>query len=324
MKRQALKRCLYAILPLAAAALAAAGAGYLWSWRTPLDPAALPGTMTLSPESAPEPGRAVTAEVRFELPVRFAVAKLVATPGAGCVVSGEERARAKLGWTRRNWRIGVTLRPLRSGEIPPGKLEVALRKRGGNETEKLLFEIPGFSVGDKAPADKELQLAAPEPVAKAGSKLRWLWLSAILPGALLVWLLLRRRRAARREIPPWERAHAELAALDAGTRGGEVAPERGIGKLTDIVRSYLEARFRLPASSRTTPEFLAGLDSEGTPLGGADRAFLRDFMQEADLVKFARAEASRDALVSAIGKAEILVENTTPHEDGTNDREAER
>ena len=81
------------------------------------------------------------------------------------------------------------------------------------------------------------------------------------------------------------------------------------------MRGYLEARFALPASSRTTPEFLAGLDRDGTPLDRSDRAFLRDFMNEADLVKFARADASCDALVSAIGKAETLVENTTPHEE---------
>ena len=73
-----------------------------------------------------------------------------------------------------------------------------------------------------------------------------------------------------------------------------------------------------------TPEFLAGLDADGTPLDRSDRAFLRDFMNEADLVKFARADASCDALVAAIGKAETLVENTTPHEKENNVGEAAR
>ena len=46
-------------------------------------------------------------------------------------------------------------------------------------------------------------------------------------------------------------------------------------------------------------------------------------MNEADLVKFARADASCDALVAAIGKAETLVENTTP-QDKADGKEATR
>ena len=322
MKRRVLKLCLYVLAPLAVAALAVVGSGWLWSWKAPLDPATLPGTLTLAPGSAAAPGRAVTAEVVLKLPVRFEVAKATVEPGQGSVVSGKVRYASRWRWSHNLWRLSVTLRGLRPGEIPSGKLEVALKARGGRAAEKILFEIPGFTVGDPDPAEQELQLAAPEKTAQPVSKLHWLWLLAI-PVALLAWMLLRRRREDAREIPPWERAHAALAALDAGTRGGKVAPERGIGKLTDIVRSYLEARFSLPASSRTTPEFLAGLDSDGTPLDRSDRAFLREFMNEADLVKFARAEASCDALVSAIGKAETLVENTTPHE-GTDGREAEK
>ena len=320
MKRRVLKFCLYIVAPPVAAALAVVGSGWLWSRKMPLDPATLPGTMTLSPERAAAPGRAVTAEVLLKLPVRFKIADAAVSPGSASIVSGRVNVSSRWQWSHNSWRISVTIRGLRPGEIPPGKLEAALRTRGGKTPEKLVFEIPGFSVGDPEPADKELRLAAPEKIVKPVSKLYRLWL-LVIPVALAIWLWLRRRRSGEREIPPWERAHAALAALDAGTRGGNVAPERGIGKLTDIVRSYLEERFLLPVSSRTTPEFLAGLDSDDTPLDKTDREFLRGFMREADLVKFARADASRDALVSAIGKAETLVENTTPH-DGPDGKEA--
>ena len=259
MKRRSSKILVYVVLPLVVAALAVVGSGWLWSWKTPLDPATLPGTMTLVPESAPAPGRAVTAEVVLKLPVRFKIAEAAVEPGKNSVVSGVVKTSYRWRWSHNSWRIAVTLRGLRPGEIPPGKLEVAVRARGGKAAEKLLFEIPGFAVGDPEPEDKELKLAAPEKTVRPTSKLHWLWL-LVLPVALLAWWWLRRRRAEVREIPPWERAHAELAALDAGTRGGKVAPERGIGQLTDIVRSYLEARFALPASSRTTPEFLAELE----------------------------------------------------------------
>lgn len=314
MKRRILKICLYMILPLAAAALAAVAAIWLWSWRIPLDPATLPGTMTLSPERAAAPGRAVTAEVRLKLPVRFNIAGLAVEPGTASVVSGEAVYSSRWHWTHRTWRIAVTLRGLRTGEVPPGKVTATLRQSGGGgDAEKLVFEIPGFAVGESDTTEQTLHTADPEPIPGPGSRLRRLWL-LVIPVALLAWLLLRRRGKTERELPPWERAHAELAVLETEARGGKVVPERGIGKLTDIVRSYLEERFSLPLSARTTPEFLSGLDADGSPLENTDRAFLRGFMNEADLVKFARADASCDALVSAIGKAETLVENTTPHD----------
>ena len=171
MKRRVLKFFLYLVAPLAAAALAVVVSGWLWSRKAPLDPATLPGTMTLAPESSPAPGRAVTAEVVLKLPVRFKVADATVEPGRNSVVSGKISASSRWRWSHNLWRISAALRGLRAGEIPPGKLEVTLQARGGKAPEKLLFEIPGFSVGDLEPADRELKLAAPEKTAKPVSKL---------------------------------------------------------------------------------------------------------------------------------------------------------
>ena len=99
MKRRILKILVYVVLPLVAAALAVVGSGWLWSRNAPLDPAMLPGTMALSPESSPAPGRAVTAEVVLKLPVRFKVAEAAVEPGKNSVVSGRINTASRWRWS---------------------------------------------------------------------------------------------------------------------------------------------------------------------------------------------------------------------------------
>src|SRR5262249_34141795 len=57
--------------------------------------------------------------------------------------------------------------------------------------------------------------------------------------------------------------------------------------LSDIVRAYLEQRFRLRAPEMTTEEFLLTTAREGR-LEPVHRRLLGEFLSESDLVKFAR------------------------------------
>ena len=101
-----------------------------------------------------------------------------------------------------------------------------------------------------------------------------------------------------------------LHALRGELRDHRIPLETGFVRLTDLVRSYLETRFEIPASTRTTPEFLAELNSRTSPLPEAQRPFLRDFMTAADQVKFAKAPPSGELLDDALSRAEELVEST--------------
>ena len=80
------------------------------------------------------------------------------------------------------------------------------------------------------------------------------------------------------------------------------------------MRHYLEKRFHLPATRRTTAEFLGNLQNAASPLNGRSREFLHIFMQAADLVKFARAAADTAMLADAAARAEELVKSTIPAE----------
>jgi hypothetical protein len=124
-------------------------------------------------------------------------------------------------------------------------------------------------------------------------------------------LIARRRRGIT--APPSPPAHVvALAALDA-LRARHL-PEDGAFKeyysaLTDIVRGYLEGRYRVRAPEMTTEEFLVASSRDGR-LSVAHRRLLGEFLSESDLVKFARHLPSLGDSDRAYGAARRFVDET--------------
>jgi len=118
----------------------------------------------------------------------------------------------------------------------------------------------------------------------------WL-LPALIAGVLLLasgaygfwrWL---RRRGQPRVLLPFEVALQRLEEMRALMQPGR-AREFSIA-VSDVVRRYIEERFGVTATHRTTEEFLHDLlDSSHAPLA-RHRALLSEFLQACDLVKFA-------------------------------------
>lgn len=287
------------------------GSGYLYSLRLTA-PAEVPGIATLAPAEGIHLGSTVRASVELELPLFRRVNKVVAEPGDGATLVGEpEIDRGSWRWSRQVWRIAAELRPFRPGTVQPGVLTLELSpEKSGGEPVLFTVTIPDFSAGAaKVAPNAELQLADAVTVTKSAVSNRLWWL-LLIPAALLIWFLWRRRRKRAPELPPWERAMLALHALRGELRDHRIPLETGFVRLTDLVRSYLETRFEIPASTRTTPEFLAELNSRTSPLPEAQRPFLRDFMTAADQVKFAKAPPSGELLDDALSRAEELVEST--------------
>ena len=137
----------------------------------------------------------------------------------------------------------------------------------------------------------------------------WLWvlLAVVVAGAVALWFWKRRKKPVTAEmvIPPspFELALAALRRL----REEKLPIEVFYTQLSDIVRQYIEGRFGLRAPERTTEEFLAE-----AALPEQHMKVLRPFLQECDLVKFARflpGEADRQRALAA---AEKFVEETRP------------
>jgi hypothetical protein len=134
----------------------------------------------------------------------------------------------------------------------------------------------------------------------------WLWLLlAVVIAAIVVWIWMRRRPAfvAETITPPtaFEIAMGALRQL----RADNPPVEKFYTRLSDIVRQYIEGQFGLHAPERTTEEFL----TEAT-LPPASMALLGAFLQESDLVKFARLRPGQDDRERAFGAAEKFVRET--------------
>ncbi|MBP7831211.1 MAG: hypothetical protein KA248_14985 [Kiritimatiellae bacterium] len=82
-------------------------------------------------------------------------------------------------------------------------------------------------------------------------------------------------------------------------------------ELTGIARRYLENRFGLRAPERTTEEFIREASVSGL-LSATHQALVRDFLEQSDLVKFARFTPGAGEMNAAFASAEKLVLETRP------------
>ncbi len=127
--------------------------------------------------------------------------------------------------------------------------------------------------------------------------------------AALVWLATHiRRKVVEMRMSPRERALAELDRLL-----GRDLVHKGLYKdfyveLTHVVRRYIERAHGIRAAEQTTQEFLAA--AAGRPeFAGEVLARLREFLQSADLVKFAGVDATPHMADDAVTTARGYVES---------------
>ena len=91
--------------------------------------------------------------------------------------------------------------------------------------------------------------------------------------------------------------------------------------VSDTVRHYLEERFAFHAPERTTEEFLREL-SETDLLTADQKESLGKFLENCDLVKFAKYEPGESELRELHSSAVRLVEETEPVENSNGEPRA--
>ena len=77
--------------------------------------------------------------------------------------------------------------------------------------------------------------------------------------------------------------------------------------VSDVLRTYVGAQYRLPAREQTSPEFLAEI-SQVHDFTDDDRRLLKDFLERADLIKFARVDADEQVSESLLSAAVAFVQ----------------
>jgi hypothetical protein len=111
--------------------------------------------------------------------------------------------------------------------------------------------------------------------------------------------------------PPHEVALKALQELLARGWIEEGRIEPFYVELSCIVRRYIEDRFRLRAPEQTTEEFIREAVSSRL-LSQEHQMLTRDFLEQCDLVKFARYEPEQMVMRSGYAAAERLVRETIP------------
>jgi hypothetical protein len=110
--------------------------------------------------------------------------------------------------------------------------------------------------------------------------------------------------------PPWEVAIEGLYDLRHSGLLGEQRFAEFYDRVSDILRRYLGDRYGYDGLESTTREALGSLRRIAMPLEVLLK--IQEFMQDADLVKFARRTPTEAECSSAMERAELLISQTRP------------
>jgi hypothetical protein len=188
------------------------------------------------------------------------------------------------------------------------------------ETGPLLLEVRGVEL-DSAGAVRDIKDIIELPFSLAF----WLeehapWIGGTLAlAALVLFLWKRRKRPVRQTIeatpgtpaPLHERTLAALRELEAQRVWQQGDHKRYQSQLTDLLRSYIEERYAIPALERTTDELLHAL--RVSPLDREQQVMLANLLHLADLVKFAKATPAPAENERSMTEAIRFVERTADH-----------
>ena len=233
--------------------------------------------------------------------------------GEFAVVSDEAVSERLLDGGRVERVREYVLQPFLPGDYELPALTVTLD--GAESISSEAFTIIVESVLQDPEAAELLDIAEPVDV-----PVPWWWwalgalLLALAVGAALWWWKRRKEKlAAPQVVPPHEIALKALDALlsEDLLAGGSV--ELFYLRLSDIVRHYIEDQFSLRAPEQTTEEFLAAM-SHGPQIRRDHQTLLREFLQRADMVKFAKFVPAAAETGGAVDAARQFIEQTVPTE----------
>ena len=321
--KQSMKFSLLALFAAALIAVIFIGSGWLWSQFSP-GKIEVPEAAKLLPADQVVLGDCTKLSFEMVIPESLVPGNVEIVCGKGSAATGMPRwERINWRWSCGRWRFSVNLRALSAGEIPEGKIIFDLLPFiGSAPAKKYTVAIPEFSsvIPPSEKSGGELQLAGivdiPEetPVMKHFRRYKYVIFAALLLLALLTWFFIFhfRRRKSAEEIDCWDAALAALSSLRDQIRRGDILPEAAYTELMDILRNYLELRFELPFSRRTTAEFLPELINVDSPLPEKFRSPLGAFLTNADMIRFAKAPAAPEKLYEAVEQLAGMVRATIP------------
>lgn len=289
-------------------------------------PAAAPGGPALTAEVRCDAvrariGDAVRVELVAEHPEGTALQIEAPVPEPLSVLS-RDRTEQRIGKGRMRTTLRYDLQAFTTGTYTAMVGRVSLPDTGSgavtSEVAGAVFRVDSIVAAAGKDPVTEPWRELPTPGRGPGRRVpRLLW---ALPLVALVALAVGRwsRRWGRLKPPeePVALAPHEIALRELEELRGEDWLARGeretfVVRLSGIVRRYLEGRFELKAPELTTEEFIreASLSSR---LSAEHQRLTQSFLEQSDLVKFARWQPDPAVLLEAFSAAERLVRETVP------------
>ena len=307
-----LKKWLIGIGAALLALIILAAAGYLVSLAAEMPSSVL--AMSSNPPVEASLGDPIEVNGLMTLPLWVSPNKVeVAAPENTVLAGSPEIKFDAYRWNQARYRIHYKLRSLAPGDTKGGSTTVHF-DGGRRKVAPQSVPLPGFKIKRLAGGEGMPELAGKLDVPH--NRARWpYWAIGIALAVSLAVYFYRRRAAvaeARLAAPPWVRTKEELARLKDNVRARRIGLENAFVRLTDLVRGYLEERYAIPASTRTTDEFMDSLRDGNAPIPAAEKPFIGEFLTVADQVKFAKLAPDEAQLFAAVDGAEMLVDHTAP------------
>ena len=179
------------------------------------------------------------------------------------------------------------------------------------ESEPIEINVTS-ELGDAVPSLASLEpMFPPQPLDDRFSW--WWWVLLALPVLALIGLVVRQRRRKSaavdepKTLSPAEVARAALAQLLSENLPAQSRFQEFYLRLTGVVRQYIEGTTGVRAPEQTTEEFLRAMRSR--QLFGVEQSIrLQDFLEAADMVKYAGQEPTSEQIELSIARAREFVE----------------
>ncbi len=221
-------------------------------------------------------------------------------------------------------RVTLTyeLDPVMPGTYPIEPLQIDVSREDAEEPETAFIPGPTLFVrqlsADEAQAAGQFIEGDPLPMPPRPVDPRWIYggMAALaLALAIAAFVLLRKRKEllapAAPPKEPWERALELLAQLEQSKLADRGQVDQFYVVLSDILRQYIERRFRLHAPERTTQEFLEEA-RQSRVLTKEQEQFLARLLRLSDKVKFAKHVSTLEEMQTNLMGVRRFVEETVP------------
>jgi len=248
---------------------------------------------------------------------------VIALPEGLQEYSAPEFKISKISWGKWIWKIKVYVQAYIPGNYQKISGNASFISQNSKQLEALI-RLPDLNISPFG-LKNNTTLKIAEKIEKKSNKKLWILITlifAIIIAIIVIVLYLKNKKRITPQLPSWCITLDKIRNLRISHEKGLISVIESVSALCDIIRDYLEERFNINAPNMTTYEFLNNLKKNQSPLNSEQKNFLSNFMESADLAKFAKIPLSSDTLEKAISDAEKLVKETIPEKQKEGEKNA--